>query len=254
MEEKNDYKIGFEDILLRRAKKDDNMAEIAKLIYETDPYIYPFWFNNNVEEAINVLVTKIQEPGFIYYYENCYVAYDLESNKIVGLVCAIDPTTNLEYDYSELLSINSNYKFTIDNYVKVLIDEVKEKKYMYLVNVTVDVEYRSKKIGKRMLSYFIDQMHEAGFDEIGFDCLMHNLRAKNLYHSLGFKEVSEGFGFDGTDYSTVEIVFFKKKSTVYTQKDFQMMPDSDVKRNDLERERFIFNSLIKKKENGLIDI
>lgn len=246
MNEKKDYKVGFEDIILRRAKKDDNMEDIARLIYETDPYIYPFWFNNDIDEAIKVLVPKIQESGFIYNYENCYVAYDLKTQRIVGLICAIDPTTNLNYDYSELSSVNHNYKFTIDNYVKVLIDEVLEKKYMYLVNVSVDVQYRSHKIGKRMLSYFIEQMHEVGFDEIGFDCLMHNLRAKNLYHSLGFKEVSEGFGFDGTDYSTVEIVFFKKKSTAYTQADFQMMPDSDVKKNDLEREKFIFDALTKK--------
>ena len=248
MEEKKDYKVGFEDIILRRAKKDDNMEDIAKLIYQTDPYIYPYWFNDNLDEAIKVLVPEIKTPGFIYNYENCYVAYDLEAKKIVGLVCAIDPTTDLNYDYSRLRSVNDKYKFTIDNYVKAIVDEVIEKKYMYLVNVSVDVEYRSHRIGSRMLEYFIEQMHAAGFDEIGFDCLMHNLRAKNLYHSLGFKEVSEGFGFDGTDYSTVEIVFFKKKSTAYTQKDFQMMPDSDVKKNDLERERVIFSNLTNKKE------
>ena len=241
--EKKDYKVGFEDIILRRAKKEDNMEDIAKLIYQTDPYIYPFWFNNNVEEAVKVLVPRIQEPGFIYNYENCYVAYDLNTEKIVGIVCAIDPTTNLKYDYSDLEKVNENYKFTIEHYVKVLIEEVKEKKYMYLVNVSVDEAYRSNKIGTRMLKYFVEQMHEAGFDEIGFDCLMHNLRAKNLYHSLGFKELSEGFGFDGTNYSTVEIVFFKKKATAYTQKDFQMLPDSDVKKNDLERERIIFSNL-----------
>ena len=57
---------------------------------------------------------------------------------------------------------------------------------------------------------------------------MHNLRAKNLYHSLGFKEVAEGIGFDGTEHSTVEVVFFKKKSTKFTKEDFQMLPSSDV--------------------------
>lgn len=247
MEEKKDYRIGFEDIILRRAKKDDNMEDIARLVYETDPYIYPFWFDNDIDKAIRELVPLIQEPGFIYHYENCYVAYDLQTQKIVGIVCAIDPTTDLNYDYSKLKAINDRYKFTIENYVEEIIKEVVEKKYMYLVNVSVDVEYRSNKIGTRMLSYFIEQMHEAGFNEIGFDCLMHNLRAKNLYHSLGFKEVSEGFGFDGTDYSTVEIVFFKKKSTAYTKEDFQMLPDSDVKKNDLERERIIFEYLNKKK-------
>lgn len=248
--EKNDYKISFEDIVLRRAKKEDNMEDIARLIYETDPYIYPFWFNDDINEAIRVLTPKIKEPGFIYYYENCYVAYDLQANKIVGLVCAIDYTTDLSYDYSSLRSVNDNYKFTIDNYVKEIINDVVEKKYMYLVNVSIDVEYRSHRIGKRMLTYFIEQMHEAGFDEIGFDCLMHNLRAKNLYHSLGFKEVSEGIGFDGTDHSTVEIVFFKKKSTAFTQQDFQMLKDTDVKKTDLEREKYLFDCLTYKRNNS----
>lgn len=253
MNEKKDYKVGFEDIILRRARKDDNMEDIAGLIYDTDPYIYPFWFNDSKEEAIKALVPKIQEPGFIYNYENCYVAFDLTTQRIVALVCAIDPTTDLNYDYSALRNVNDRYRFTIDNYIKILIDEVLEKKYMYLVNVSVNVNYRSNKIGKRMLQYFIEQMHEAGFDEIGFDCLMHNLRAKNLYHSLGFKEVSEGFGFDGTEHSTVEIVFFKKKASSYTQKDFQMMPDSDVKKIDLEREKFIFNALTEKNKLNNFD-
>ena len=243
---KKSYEIKFDDIVLRRAKNDDNMGDIARLIYQTDPYIYPFWFQNSEEEAVRVLVPLIQEPGFIFYYENFYVAYDRELNKILGIVSAIDPTTNLEYDYSVLENINQRYDFTINNYLKLLIDEVKEKKYMYLVNVSVDVHYRSRRIGSRLLKYFIEQMHEAGFDEIGFDCLMHNLRAKNLYHSLGFKEVSEGIGFDGTEHSTVEIVFFKKKSTPYTAKDFQMLPNSNVKNNDLKREEYLFNSMVAK--------
>ncbi len=246
--EKKDYRVDLEDIVLRRAKKEDNMEDIARLIYQTDPYIYPFWFNNDIEEAVRVLTPRIKEPGFICYYENCYVAYDISNKKIIGLVCAIDPTTDLNYDYSSLEAINDNYRFTINNYLKLLIAEVLEKKYMYLVNVCVDEAYRSRRIGSRMLSYFIEQMHQAGFEDIGFDCLMHNLRAKNLYHSLGFKEVSEGFGFDGTDHSTVEIVFFKKKSTAYTKEDFQMMPSTNVKENDLKREAFIYDALTWKKE------
>lgn len=253
MNEKKSYEINLEDIILRRARKDDNMEDIAKLIYETDPYIYPFWFNNDINEALEYLVPKIQEPGYIYNYENCYVAYANDINKIVGVVCAIDPTTNLDYNYEDDESINERYKFTINNYVKEIIKEVEEKKYMYLVNVCIDEEYRSNRIGSRLLRYFIEQMHQAGFDEIGFDCLMHNLRAKNLYHSLGFKEVSEGIGFDGTDHSTVEIVFFKKKSSAFTSEDFQMLPSSDVKVNDLKREKYIFDAIKAKKEKGIYE-
>ncbi|MEE3342712.1 MAG: GNAT family N-acetyltransferase [Bacilli bacterium] len=244
---KKSYEINFDDIILRRATIDDDFSEIARLIYDTDPYIYPFWFNNNLDEAIKVLVPLMHEEGFIFHYENFYVAYDKENKKIIGICGAIDTTTNLDYDYTNLINVNDNYKFTVDNYLKVLIDEVVEKKYMYLTNICIDTNLRGKSIGKRLLKYFIEQMHEEGFDEIGFDCLMHNLRAKNLYHSLGFKEVSEGFGFDGTNYSTVETVFFKKKSTPYVASDYQMLPNTNVKNNDLKREKCIYEYLNKKK-------
>lgn len=248
MSEKNSYEIKLEDVILRRARINDNLEEIARLIYQTDPYIYPFWFQNDIERAVRDLVPLIKEPGFLFYYENFYVAYDINSQKIIGIVGAIDPTTNLDYDYEKLRAVNEYYDFTIEHYFKELIKEVEEKRYMYITNVCVDESCRSRRIGSRLLKYFIEQMHEAGFDEIGFDCLMHNLRAKNLYHSLGFKEVAEGIGFDGTSNSTVEVVFFKKKSTKFVDKDFQMLPDADVKVADKKREKYLIDCFVAKGE------
>ena len=66
MKVKKDYLLTYDEIDLRRAKADDNFEELAKLIYDTDPYIYPFWFNNNVEEAKKILAEYIAKPGFIY--------------------------------------------------------------------------------------------------------------------------------------------------------------------------------------------
>ncbi len=249
MLEKKSYTMDFEDIVFRRAKNTDNMREIAALIYDTDPYIYPFWFNDDREAAIEFLSQEILKKGFIFNYENFYVAFDKIEQSIVGIVGAIDPTTDLSYDYSELEKVNHRYNFTINHYLKEVIKEVEEKHYMYFTNVCVATDYRSGGIGRRMLTNFIRLMHEAGFDEIGFDCLMHNLRGKNLYHSLGFKEVFEGIGFDGTEHSTVEIVFFRKKMTEFTNKDFQRLPaSSNVKEIDLEREKYLYEALTKKKE------
>ena len=42
MEEKNNYAVENEKIIFRRACLNDNMEEIAELIYDTDKYIYPF--------------------------------------------------------------------------------------------------------------------------------------------------------------------------------------------------------------------
>ena len=213
MEEKKDYLLTYDEIDLRRANKNDNMEEIAKLIYQTDPYIYPFWFKNGVEEAKKVLPKYIMQPGFIYNYENMYIAHDKTNGHIVGIVCAIDYTMDLNFEYSELASLNSESAFIVKNYIQLLIDEVKENKSMYIVNCCVDKEYRSKRIGTVMLGNFIKLMEGAGYDTIEFDCLLHNVRAKNLYHSLGFKEMYTGIGFNGSENPTYpEIVFFKRKT------------------------------------------
>lgn len=210
---KKDYLLTYDEIDLRRANENDNFEEIAKLIYQTDPYIYPYWFNNSIEEAIKVLPQYIKEPGFIYNYENMYIAYDKTNGHIVGLICAIDNTMDLEYDYNKLSMISHEYNFVVENYIKLLINEVKENKSMYLVNCCIDKEFRSKRIGTVMLGNFIKLMEKAGYDTIEFDCLLHNVRAKNLYHSLGFKEMYTGIGFNGTPNPTEpEIVFFKRKT------------------------------------------
>ena len=218
---KNDYLLIVDEIELRRANKDDNMEELAKLVYNTDPYIYPFWFDNNEEKAIEVLKKLIREKGFIYNYENMYIAYDKTTGHIVGLVNAIDYTTDLDYDYTNLINTNTNYKFVVENYIYELIKLVKDEHTMYVVNCCVNKELRGKRIGTVLLGNFIKNMENAGFEKIEFDCLLHNVRAKNLYHSLGFKEMYTGIGFNGTENPTYpEIVYFKRNAGDTLLKEF----------------------------------
>lgn len=33
-------------IIIRKANKNDNLERIAELIYNVEPYIYPYWFEN----------------------------------------------------------------------------------------------------------------------------------------------------------------------------------------------------------------
>ena len=53
------------------------------------------------------------------------------------------------------------------------------------------------------------------------DCLLHNLRAKNLYHKLGFIEIAEVVGFDGSDNSKVEVVSMLRKKGDYLPEEFK---------------------------------
>ena len=105
MRVKKDYLLTYDEIDLRRAKADDNFEELAKLIYDTDPYIYPYWFEC-LENCIEELPKLLKENNFIFNINNLYIAIDEITNKIAGLVCAIDKNAELEYDYSKLKEKN----------------------------------------------------------------------------------------------------------------------------------------------------
>ena len=63
-------------------------------------------------------------------------------------------------------------------------------------------------------------------------------------------KIGKCYSFDGTDDSTVEVVFFKKKNTPYTSEDFQMLADTNIKETDLAREKYLYEALNRKKANG----
>ena len=90
---------------------------------------------------------------------------------------------------------------------------------MYIPNVCVDKSLRGKRIGTRLLGYFIGQMEAAGFNRFALDCLLHNLPAKNLYHSLGFREMKLINGFTGGD-DRLDVVCFLRKKGAYLPEEF----------------------------------
>ena len=218
---KNSYLVENDLIYFRRATKDDNYEEIAKLIYDTDPYIYPYWFENSIDECIKFFKEEILKEGFIFNYNNLYVAYDSTTNKIVGFICAIDKSVNLKYDYESLKNKNKRFEKVIEKYLYPILDEVEEydDETMYIPNVCIDKNLRGRKIGTKLLGYFINQMEEVGFNKFSLDCLLHNLQAKNLYHSLGFREIRLINGFTGDD-SPLDVVSFLRKKGNYLPEEF----------------------------------
>ena len=221
MIEKYNYEVNINDLVFRRAKKGDNYKELARLIYQTDEYIYPYWFNNNIEECEEFFKNKFDEEGFIFNYDNMYIAYNKKRKKILGLIIALDKSVNLNYDYSKIESINERYKITINQYIKEIIKKAKMTNSLYIMNFTVLDGYRGKRIGTKLLGYFLSQMELAGHNSYSLDCPLHDLRAKNLCHSLGFKEVMVTIRFDGTNHSNVEAVTFLRHKGNYLPEEFQ---------------------------------
>lgn len=221
---KNTFKVENDEIIFRRANLNDNLEQIAELVYFTDPFIYPFWFNNSIKKAQKFLPKLMKEEGHLFSIDNFYIAYDKQTKEIVGILCAIDKTSKLKIDYDKYKKINHNYKFTLEHYVEEIEKEVLESEdtdMLYISNICIKEVLRGKKIGSKLIGYWISQMEEKGYNRFALDCLLHNLRAKNLYHSMGFKEMKEIVGFDGTDHSHVEVVSFLRKKGAYYPEEFQ---------------------------------
>ena len=217
-------KVENEEIEFRKATIYDNLEEISSLIYDTDPYIYPFWFNNDIEEAKKFLPNLLRSNNNLFNINNFYIAYDKSSKRIIGILCAIDKSINFDYDYTDVKNINSHYDFTINNYVVPIEKEMNDfdENTIYISNICIDKNYRGKRIGSFLIGYFISQMERQGYDKFYLDCLLHNLRAKNLYHCMGFREIKEIVGFDGTNESKVEVVSFLRKKGDYYPSEFQV--------------------------------
>ena len=200
------------DLKIRKANFNDNLKEIAELIYYTDDYIYPYWFET-VDKCREELSVLLVEENFFFNINNLYVAVDKLNNKIVGIVCILDKDIDFEYDYEKLRNYNERYRFTIDNYVMGLIKEVKESEFAYISNVCIHKDYRGKKIGNKLVSHIIEIYAKKCFDGIFLDVLADNPGAIKLYQNLGFEQFTEIFsGFNDPN---------KEKPDVFSMKRFK---------------------------------
>ena len=203
MEEQNNF------LIIRKPTKEDKLEKISELLYKTDPFIYPYWFET-LENCINELTPLLVEDKFFFNISNLYVAVNREDNEIVGVTCITDKSVNLDYDYEKLKEKNERYKFTIENYIEALIKEVKESTFAYISNVCVDENYRGRHIGNYMINKIIEIYKEKLFNEIVLDVLADNPGAIKLYQNLGFEQFTEIFeGFNDPN---------KKKPEVFSMK------------------------------------
>jgi len=175
------------NIQIRELTLNDNLEEVAKLIYQTDPYIYPYWFENynNWEQ---VLVRLLTTKGSIFYYKNIVIA--IKDSHIIGIIVWLNNKTDLCYNYSDLIVVNKNFEYTINKYIKQIPPMIGND--LYIPNVCVDINYRRKGVGYQMMSY-IKSKHKK---DISLHCLADNISALNLYSKCGFKIQTQEKGFN----------------------------------------------------------
>ena len=163
----------------------EQLKDIAGLIYDTDPYIYPSLFGDK-EEAVKIFPEIILSNDNMFCYDNMYVADS--DGKYIGLILwhrgsfqwNTDPFVKAGGKTKNLLEVKSRY---FDSYMKVPDDMVS------LINVCTSV--RGKGIGKALLYSFFQSV--SGPYELFV--LADNKPALKLYQDVGFKITGEINGF-----------------------------------------------------------
>ena len=187
---------------IRKARKTDDLKAIARLIYQTDPYIYPYWFEKTPKWE-KFLVEKITERGFLFCLDNILVA--TENGHIFGVLVYITVDTDLKYDYDKLKEVNRNFQFTIDRYVFPVIKHVR-RGVVYIPNVCVEKKFRRQHIASRLIEELKKQYPKHILE---LDVLADNEAGIKLYHKEKFKKIVEIKGFNGP---------YKRKPRVWTMR------------------------------------
>ena len=170
------------DITIRNLNDDDDFNQVAKLIYLTDPYVYPGWFDG-IEDGIKVIREMINLPT-IYNKENITVAV-MPDGFISGIVVAKQAPFKEDVNYIKQAfelaetTLDERTDFVFNAYYGKMGES--EDGY-YIANVAVDENYRKRGIAAAMMNHVMSKR-----DFCTLECVVANAGSWRLYQRLGFK-------------------------------------------------------------------
>ena len=173
--------------------------------------IYPYWFET-LEKCKKELPPLLNKPGFLFNLNNIDVCVDSNTNEVLGIICSYKNDDNLDFDYTQLEQHNDRYNFTIENYIKKVIDEIKKANYAYISNVCVHENARGLGIAGLMLNYIKEKYKKSLITSMQLDVLADNVSAINAYQKNDFQIASEIFeGFSDPSIEKPDVVSMRSK-------------------------------------------
>lgn len=178
------------EINVRPYHSGDKELNIARLIYNTDSYIYPAAFGSE-KELKNNLAKMIGKETGIFAGRNIAVA---EINKkIVGVVVYVSDKNNLEIDECGL-ALPVSFDDVNKRYFKKIVNEIPDNG-IYIACVSVDKCFRNRGVGEALMRYILRQNPEK---KLRLDVLAENFDAIKLYEKFGFRNgagIKEGYSY-----------------------------------------------------------
>lgn len=177
---------------IRYATENDDFNVLARLMYETDRYIYPYWFEENKDEGIKVIAELMKQENTSFYYKKCLVA-EIDG-KIVGMLVYFNKECPLDFKYSKIIDKNFNYNYTLTKYFIPLEKSVEENE-TYVAGIRVDDLFTRRGIAEALLRYLFKILPKNS--NVTLDVLVKNTPALKLYQKVGFEIVEAYNGFNG---------------------------------------------------------
>lgn len=168
----------------------DNHVKVADLIYQTDSYIFPYLFHEDIKLAENVLVKMIKR-NTIYNYRNIRIAEC--DGEVLGIIIFLP--TPVRVNIQEMMSAFFDVGAVIDERFKRVMEEYykpleKEPPDVYIANICVDNRYRGMGIASKMLGSVLRDDRNYHLETV-----KANESACNLYLRMGFEIECEYPGF-----------------------------------------------------------
>lgn len=182
----------------RKADKDDDLSQLASLIYDTDEYIYPVMTRGDKAAFIGIMQDLLLIPGHVFSLTNIFVA---ENSGRISALCVMLGAGSKMFEMPALPDdFSAGFYDVVNRYFLRLIGELDglSDDEVYILCFCVNKEDGRKGIGHGLLNYIIGQYENK---TIFLDCIEANLAAVRLYEQAGFNitERYSGFASDPSD-------------------------------------------------------
>lgn len=184
------------NLYVRKAISTDNVADIAKYIHQTDPFLYD---KPDDLEWVATISENLSTTNSIFFKDNIFVAID--DNKIIGLMNIIP--CGVKYVFPNKKDTRNQ---AYEQYFLPLIDEMESLDGYYLCNICVDENYRNQGIGHLLMNYLLIVCKGT----IHTDAVADNFIAIKLYKDSGFVVTEEYVGYSGKHSDGIKCVKLAK--------------------------------------------
>lgn len=183
-----------QDYIFEQLNNPQDYYDAARLIYQTDPYIYHDLFGS-LENAIKLLPILFEDSKSVFYKNNYFIVK--KDDKVVGVGGYFSKAIRWDRDHF--------YRVCLENQIPIpesfgAVNEYLNKTFnLYedsrnLCNISVDQNFHRKGVASFMLKKFIEM---SGQEDIHLTVLADNIPAIRLYEKHGFKKTYEFLDYGG---------------------------------------------------------